>query len=48
MIIAVVTFNIDKELTSSVPKEKLLETSPIYKDTSDLIRKTISVILQKI
>ena len=39
MIIAVVTFNIDKELTSSVLKEKFLETSPIYKDTPGLIRK---------
>ena len=39
MIIAVVTFNIDKELTSSLLKEKFLETSPIYKDTPGLIRK---------
>ena len=39
MIIAVVTFNVDKELTSSVLKKKFLETSPIYKDTPGLIRK---------
>ena len=39
MIIAVVTFNIDKKLTSSLLKEKFLETSPIYKDTPGLIRK---------
>ena len=39
MIIAVVTFNIDKELTSSLLKEKFLETSTIYKDTPGLIRK---------
>ena len=39
MIIAVVTFDIDKELTGSVLKEKFLETSPIYKDTPGLIRK---------
>ena len=39
MIIAVVTFNIDKELTRSLLKEKFLETSPIYKDTPGLIRK---------
>ena len=39
MIIAIVTFKIDKELTVSVLKEKFLETSPIYKDTQGLIRK---------
>ena len=39
MIIAIVTFKIDGELTDSVLKEKFLETSPIYKDTRGLIRK---------
>ena len=39
MIIAVVTFKIDKGLTDFVLKEKFLETSPIYKDTQGLIRK---------
>ena len=39
IIIAVVTFNIDKGLISSLLKEKFLETSPIYKDTPGLIRK---------
>ena len=39
MIIAVVTFKIDKGLTDFVLKEKFLETSPIYKDTPGLIRK---------
>ena len=39
MIIAVVTFEIDKELNDTVLKEKFLETSPIYKDTPGLIRK---------
>ena len=39
MIIAVVTFKIDKELTDTVLKEKFLETSPIYKETPGLIRK---------
>ena len=39
MIIAVVTFKIDKELTDTVLKEKFLETSPIYKETLGLIRK---------
>ena len=39
MIIAVVTFKIDKKLTDTVLKEKFLETSPIYKDTPGLIRK---------
>ena len=39
MIIAIVTFEIDKELNDTVLKEKFLETSPIYKDTPGLIRK---------
>ena len=39
MIIAIVTFKIDSELTDTVLKEKFLETSPIYKDTPGLIRK---------
>ena len=39
MIIAVVTFKIDKGLTDFVLKEKFLETSPIYRETSGLIRK---------
>ncbi len=39
MIIAIVTFKIDSELTETVLKEKFLETSPIYKDTPGLIRK---------
>ena len=39
MIIAIVTFEIDKELNYTVLKEKFLETSPIYKDTPGLIRK---------
>ena len=39
MIIAVVTFEIDKKLNDTVLKEKFLETSPIYKDTPGLIRK---------
>ena len=39
MIIAVVTFKIDKGLTDFVLKEKFLETSPIYKDTPGLNRK---------
>ena len=39
MIITIVTFKIDSELTDSVLKEKFLETSPIYKDTPGLIRK---------
>ena len=39
MIITIVTFKIDKELTDSVLKEKFLETSPIYKDTPGLSRK---------
>ena len=41
MIITIVTFKIDKELTDSVLKEKFLETSPIYKDTPGLIRNYI-------
>ena len=39
MIIAIVTFKIDSELTELILKEKFLETSPIYKDTRGLIRK---------
>ena len=39
MIITIVTFKIDSELTGSVLKGKFLETSPIYKDTPGLIRK---------
>ena len=39
MIIAIVTFKIDSELTELILKEKFLETSPIYKDTPGLIRK---------
>ena len=39
MIIAIVTFEIDKELNNTVLKEKFLETSTIYKDTPGLIRK---------
>ena len=39
MIIAIVTFEIDKELNDTVLKEKFLETSLIYKDTPGLIRK---------
>ena len=39
MIIAFVTFKINKELTDAVLKEKFLETSPIYKETPGLIRK---------
>ena len=39
MIIAVVTFKIDKGLTDFVLKEKFIETSPIYKNTPGLIRK---------
>jgi len=39
MIIAIVTFEIDKELNDTVLKEKFLGTSPIYKDTPGLIRK---------
>ena len=39
MIITVVTFTINKELTDTVLKEKFLETSPIYKETPGLIRK---------
>ena len=39
MIIAVVTFKIDKELTNYVLKDKFLETSTLYKDTPGLIRK---------
>ena len=41
MIIAIVTFKIDDELTDPVLKEKFLETSPIYKDTPGLIRKKL-------
>ena len=39
MIIVVVTFKINSEITESILKEKFLETSPIYKDTPGLIRK---------
>ena len=39
MIITIVTFEIDTNLTNSSLKEKFLETSPIYKDTPGLIRK---------
>ena len=39
MIITIVNFKIDSELTDSVLKEKFLETSPIYKETPGLIRK---------
>ena len=39
MIIAIVTFKINSELTEIILKEKFLETSPIYKDNPDLIRK---------
>ena len=39
MIITIVTFKIDSELTGSVLKGKFLETSPIYKETPGLIRK---------
>ena len=39
MIIAIVTFKIDKKLTNSALKEKFIETSSIYKDTPGLIRK---------
>ena len=39
MIIAIVTFKIDSELTELILKEKFLETSKIYKDTPGLIRK---------
>ena len=39
MIIAIVTFEIDKELNDTVLKEKFLETSPLHKDTPGLIRK---------
>ena len=39
MIIAIVTFEIDKELNDTVLKEKFLETSPLYKVTPGLIRK---------
>jgi len=48
MIIAIVTFEIDKELNDTVLKEKFLETSPLYKDTPGLIEKIIYVILQRI
>ena len=41
MIITIVTFNIDSELTDSDLKEKFLETSAIYKDTPGLIRKKL-------
>jgi hypothetical protein len=41
MIIAIVTFEIDKELNNKVLKEKFLETSPLYKDTPGLIRKKL-------
>ena len=40
MIIAVVTFEIDKELNNTVLKEKFLETSPIYKDTPGSVSYT--------
>ena len=39
MIITIVNFKIDSELTDSVLKEKFLETSPIYKEAPGLIRK---------
>ena len=39
MIIAIVTFKIDKELNNTGLKDKFLETSSIYKDTPGLIRK---------
>ena len=39
MIITIVTFKIDSELTDLTLKEKFLETSPIYRDTPGLIRK---------
>ncbi len=39
MIIVVVTFKINSEITETILKEKFLETSPIYKDTPGLIRK---------
>ena len=39
MVIVLVTFKVDKEITDSILKEKFLETSPIYKDTHGLIRK---------
>ena len=39
MIIVVVTFKINSEITEAILKEKFLETSPIYKDTPGLIRK---------
>ena len=39
MIIVIVTFKINSEITEEILKDKFLETSPIYKDTSGLIRK---------
>ena len=39
MIIAIVTFKVDSELSELILKEKFLETSQIYKDTTGLIRK---------
>ena len=38
MIIAVITFKIDKKLTDTILKEKFLEISSIYIETSGLIR----------
>ena len=39
MIIAIVTFKIDKDFTDMTLKEKFIETSPIYRETPGLIRK---------
>ena len=39
MIIVVVTFKINSDITEAILKDKFLETSPIYRDTPGLIRK---------
>ena len=48
MIIAIVTFKIDSELTELILKEKFLETSPIYKDIVLIIWRMQRVGLMKI
>ena len=39
MIIVEVTFKIDSSLTEKILRERFLETAPIYKTTTGLIRK---------
>ena len=43
MIIAIVTFNIDSKLTDAALEDKFLETSPLFRDVSGLIRKYLKI-----